>query len=67
MAADEQRDPTIYVDPCPGKKGTDEVWEQCPHCDSGVYNGHSSITWIIRGRGEGTWCFTCRGAGGWKI
>lgn len=53
-----------YRDPHPDKKGTDLVRETCMKCGgTGVYVGHSSITWKRGDAGEAPWCFDCNGVG----
>lgn len=53
-----------YVDPHPGKLGSDRVWDDCAFCSgSGVYYGKSGARWVRLGV-ENKWCFRCEGAGG---
>ncbi|MFC9432741.1 hypothetical protein [Nocardia sp. NPDC057030] len=56
-------DPTVYVDPYPGMKGTDHVGVDCGQCGgSGVYHGPTNAMWEYKGV-MGPWCFTCGGSG----
>jgi len=48
-----------YVDPFPGKKGTDEVKDPCV-CGDGIYHAPSRVAWD-NGNGEAKWCFYCNG------
>lgn len=58
-------DPTVYVDPHPGKKGTDLVREDCTFCrGTGVYQAPSGLV-IKNPHGPGLFrgCFQCNGYG----
>lgn len=50
-----------YVDPCPGRKGTDLIREDCG-CGDGIYHAPSGIHWN-NGKGDTKWCFDCNGHG----
>lgn len=61
-----------YVDPAPGRKGTDKIAKPCGYCGgTGIYSLPSSwhwMRWAIRnGRlvplGDRNWCFYCHGVG----
>lgn len=57
--------PTGYVDPYPGRKGSETVREDCA-CGDGVYKAPSGIAWerIVDGKKiADTWCFRCNGVG----
>jgi hypothetical protein len=52
-----------YVDPHPGAKASDKVFQACGNCDgSGVYGGYSSWRWQ-KGNKVAKWCFDCNGSG----
>jgi hypothetical protein len=51
-----------YVDPFPGRKGSERIYETCPKCSgSGVVNW-GNVTFVARGR-EDRHCFDCGGTG----
>ncbi|WP_280302854.1 hypothetical protein [Nocardia abscessus] len=52
-------DPTVYVDPYPNARGTDEVEEPC-RCSNGRYFGPTNARWD-NGNGHEAWCFYCNG------
>lgn len=55
----------IYVDPYPGRKGSERVWEDCGNCaGTGIYQGPSGLkiyTATVGGVDKG--CFRCNGTG----
>lgn len=52
-------DPTVYVDPYPDARGSDEVEEPCG-CGNGRYWGATNARWN-NGSGYAAWCFYCNG------
>ncbi|MGW4719908.1 hypothetical protein [Nocardia sp. NPDC004260] len=52
-------DPTVYIDPYPNARGTDEVEEPCG-CNNGRYSGPTNARWD-NGNGHDAWCFHCNG------
>ena len=56
-------DPKVYVDPFPGRTGSESVREDCGYCNEGVYPGPSGHTWEIPGKGSNKWCYRCNGRG----
>lgn len=58
-------DPTVYVDPCPDKKGDEKVKETCSNCGGdGVYKAPTGL--LIRNPRTGgnfPGCFACAGFG----
>lgn len=56
-------DPAVYVDPFPGRAGSESVREDCGYCNDGVYPGPSGHTWEIPGKGSNKWCYRCNGRG----
>jgi hypothetical protein len=64
--ADTQTDPTVYVDPCPGMKGTDTIVRTCGNCggDGVVHFGRVVLDGYVHGeRTQGRVCFDCDGSG----
>lgn len=60
-------DLAVYLDPYPGHKGNELVWDICD-CGNGLYNGPSGATWRKTPRGpQMPWHFACDGNGGWWI
>lgn len=60
----------VYVDPFPGKKGTDYVREECVFCTDGVYGGASGHTWARKVNGvwvTNKWCYRCQGLGYFSV
>lgn len=57
--------PTEYVDPFPGRKGSDRIVEPCGKCaGTGVYQAPSGLTFYTATVGAVTaGCFDCRGTG----
>jgi hypothetical protein len=51
-----------YVDPYPGRKGSERVSEDCWKCDGTGVVSWGNVTVQHRGR-EDRWCFTCGGSG----
>ncbi|WP_306358762.1 MULTISPECIES: hypothetical protein [unclassified Nocardia] len=62
MNADTAADPTVYVDPYPGRKGSDTVAEKCGNCDNGIYAAPTRLKWSRNGV-EAPWCLACEGSG----
>lgn len=65
-------DPTVYVDPCPGMKGTDSIVTECqnPCCDNGLYIAPSSRQFNGNTQGRtyvDKWCFVCGGSGRYTV
>jgi hypothetical protein len=57
-------DPAVYVDPYPGKKGTDKVTVTCGKCrGTGIYNAPTRI----KDRQGKPFCLDCSGAGSHTI
>lgn len=56
-------DPKVYVDPFPGRTGSESVREDCGYCNEGVYPGPSGHVWEIPGKGSNKWCYRCNGRG----
>lgn len=60
-------DPTVYVDPYPGMKGTDRVHVPCRKCGGdGLYHGPTNAIWKYKGL-DNPWCFECGGSGNGSI
>lgn len=55
----------LYVEPYPGRKGTERVYEDCGRClGTGVYDGPSAAKFYTSAVGyETTGCFSCWGEG----
>ena len=51
-----------YVDPYPGRKGSERVQETCWKCDGRKVVNYGNVT-LNNGHGEDRWCFTCGGSG----
>lgn len=56
---------TDYVDPYPGRKGSERIYEKCGKCSgTGVYSGPSSISFYTATVGAVTYgCLQCKGTG----
>jgi hypothetical protein len=55
---------TVYVDPYPGRKGSERIWSTCTKC-----GGSGSVSWgidvdaVVSGRVVSRVCFDCNGVG----
>ncbi len=55
---------TVYVDPYPGRKGSERIWSTCAKC-----GGSGSVSWgievdaVVSGRVVSRVCFDCNGVG----
>lgn len=54
-----------YTDPCPGKKGTDRIEEDCYRCGGSGEWTYGMVTNVLHytGRVTGRFCFECSGRG----
>ncbi len=52
----------VYVDPFPGRKGTDRVSEDCGKCSGTGVIGYGNVTLQIGNRSD-RFCFDCAGSG----
>lgn len=62
----ETRIPTmeeLYVDPYPGKKGTERVAQTCGRCGGSGLFEWSRVVYRGRSGAEAPWCFDCDGSG----
>lgn len=64
-AAATETTAAVYVDPYPGRKGSDRLIEDCAYCaGSGIYSGRSGHTFHTVTVGFATTgCFRCHGTG----
>lgn len=64
LAPREEHPAEVYVDPFPGRKGSERVYETCWKCD-----GAGSVSWgvnlsaVVNGREVPKVCFDCNGVG----
>lgn len=52
----------VYVDPFPGRKGSDRVYETCAKCAGSGVVSWGNVTFVAQGR-EDRHCFDCNGSG----
>jgi hypothetical protein len=53
---------SYYVDPFPGRKGSDRVYETCGKCSGTGVVSWGNVTFVAQGR-EDRHCFDCNGSG----
>lgn len=52
----------VYVDPFPGRKGSDVIKETCGKCGGAKVVNYGNVT-LATAQGEDRWCFECGGRG----